>query len=711
MITTTSKRIATATLALLIAAQLSGCSDSDNGPRTQTPAPTNPNPGNPGGENPGGENPGGEDPIGTPGAKQGVFVDSPVAGLSYTTSSDLSGVTDDQGRYEYNEGDTVTFSIGELVLGTVPAQGVVTPMTVAEALAEDTDLDAETVAVNLLMLLQSLDSNGDPEDGITFTAAIREALGADAIDLASSVEAFSAALTSLVANVAAAADVELKQVSADEAIAHFQERGVSSLTGVYVLADANYAPITQKAVTLTIMHNGYYLLGGQWDRAECNLAENEEPLHGLAFSDARGNGVEYGLLSWDPIKYNFTASNILVETDGHCGFNHPIVNGTNWIRRLRRTDKGLMFTDEEGVVYYRFARLEDQTGSVAGAWVQPTALMLNQPFVFAFFPSSEDASSGRYLMVDASAPNAEYDTSPGIEEGCYSIADDGSLTVELNPDVCPNAVDTNDTAGASNPADELKLFVDEHERLTIVEREDRIGFARLPIATPTYRAMKGSWILESEPGTEPADEERLFMLTVFEDGRFLFGTQENDSTCVPGGYPNLAEADGNGIEYGDVAFINGLAWFSTLMDTNGECGLYDALKEFTQFYYVSRSPSGDALVVWPNDEDDEAGIVFKRAPSEANSIVGTWMWEDEEEVGVIAFLPGGVMFDVSHSGIARTQYSVSGSQLTVSTDGYEHCVDTLENPSMCETGEGYSASFELDGNTLTVEDDTLTRIK
>src|SRR5690606_21174269 len=120
------------------------------------------------------------------------------------------------------------------------------------------------------------------------------------------------------------------------------------------------------------------------------------------------------------------------------------------------------------------------------------------------------------------------------------------------------------------------------------EREDRIGFARLPIATPTYRAMKGSWILESEPGTEPADEERLFMLTVFEDGRFLFGTQENDSTCVPGGYPNLAEADGNGIEYGDVAFINGLAWFSTLMDTNGECGLYDALKEFTQFYYVSR---------------------------------------------------------------------------------------------------------------------------
>jgi para-nitrobenzyl esterase len=111
----------------------------------------------------------------------GTFVDAPVAGLNYSTSSDLSGVTDADGRYDYHVGDTVTFSIGNLVLGTVPGQGVVTPMTVANALVANTSNNPETVAVNLLVLLQSLDANGDPDDGITFTPAIRDAVAANSI--------------------------------------------------------------------------------------------------------------------------------------------------------------------------------------------------------------------------------------------------------------------------------------------------------------------------------------------------------------------------------------------------------------------------------------------------------------------------------------------------------------------------------------------------
>lgn len=50
----------------------------------------------------------------------GVFVDSPVAGLSYATDS-LQGVTDGQGAFEYRDDETVVFSIGELKLGE--AQG------------------------------------------------------------------------------------------------------------------------------------------------------------------------------------------------------------------------------------------------------------------------------------------------------------------------------------------------------------------------------------------------------------------------------------------------------------------------------------------------------------------------------------------------------------------------------------------------------------
>ena len=43
---------------------------------------------------------------------QGVFVDSPVQGLGYSaTPSGLSGLTDANGQFNYNPGDTVTFNL------------------------------------------------------------------------------------------------------------------------------------------------------------------------------------------------------------------------------------------------------------------------------------------------------------------------------------------------------------------------------------------------------------------------------------------------------------------------------------------------------------------------------------------------------------------------------------------------------------------------
>ncbi len=64
----------------------------------------------------------------------GIFTDAPVAGLTYKTSSGAAGTTDAQGRFNYAAGDSVTFSIGGLILGTAspgitPAgNAVVTPV-------------------------------------------------------------------------------------------------------------------------------------------------------------------------------------------------------------------------------------------------------------------------------------------------------------------------------------------------------------------------------------------------------------------------------------------------------------------------------------------------------------------------------------------------------------------------------------------------------
>ena len=47
----------------------------------------------------------------------GVFRDSPVHGLEYQTQT-VGGLTGEKGEFRYRSGETVTFSIGGLVLGS-----------------------------------------------------------------------------------------------------------------------------------------------------------------------------------------------------------------------------------------------------------------------------------------------------------------------------------------------------------------------------------------------------------------------------------------------------------------------------------------------------------------------------------------------------------------------------------------------------------------
>lgn len=552
----------------------------------------------------------------------GVFVDAPVAGLSYTTSSGLSGVTDPTGRYEYRVGDTVTFSIGNLVLGTVTGQELVTPATVATAIAAGSGSTLETVTVNLLVLLQSLDADGDPENGITLTPAITNAVAANSIDITASDASFTASLTTLVSNVSGTSGVTLTPVNRNDALQHFVGQGPTALAGFYVRADENFAPITQNIVTLALFRSGRYLLGGQHGLTECNLDDGQTAINPQVFSDVNGNGVESGRYSWDPLTQSFAVSSVNIETDGYCGFNEPVVGAQNDITTLKTTANGIQLEDADGNVIYRFVRSQRATSGLGGAWLQPTALMAGQPFTLALFPSSEDGRNGRFLAVDASIADVQFDTTPGIEEGCYSVDAQNNLSVELDSAECPNAVDTNNTAGVSSFTTG-QMFVDENDRLVISDGNDWTGFTRLPLVALTHEAMAGSWLMKMTRDATPLqDQEQLFSLTVFEDGRFLFGTQENDAACTPVDYPTPnQEADGNGLEYGTLSLttVRGLVVPVVTADTNGECGLFDATAQIQQLYFVAPNAAGDALVMWANDEEDPAGFVLRRASCASGS--------------------------------------------------------------------------------------------
>lgn len=93
----------------------------------------------------------------TPNTLTGTFIDSKVSGLSFKTDTQ-EGMTQN-GEFTYVEGETVEFKLGDILLGSTPAKPTVTPF----------DLGDDDKATNIGMLLQSLDKNFNPADGIDLT--------------------------------------------------------------------------------------------------------------------------------------------------------------------------------------------------------------------------------------------------------------------------------------------------------------------------------------------------------------------------------------------------------------------------------------------------------------------------------------------------------------------------------------------------------------
>ena len=97
----------------------------------------------------------------------GVFVDSPVSNIAYRTST-LQGVTNAAGEFEYVSGERVTFSIGGLDLPSVVAADLITPQDLVGVGLDEVD---NIAVINIARLLQSLDADGNPDNGIEISAA------------------------------------------------------------------------------------------------------------------------------------------------------------------------------------------------------------------------------------------------------------------------------------------------------------------------------------------------------------------------------------------------------------------------------------------------------------------------------------------------------------------------------------------------------------
>lgn len=147
--------------------------------------------------------------------KTGVFVDSPVANIAYKTETH-EGFTNADGEFSYEAGETVTFSIGGIKLPSALATGTVTPLT----LVGTTD-SSDTSVINIARLLQSLDKDGNPDNGIEIDVTAHETAAAITdVDFANTDFDLDTNIVNLVAN---SGSTTSELVDGETALAHLDE--------------------------------------------------------------------------------------------------------------------------------------------------------------------------------------------------------------------------------------------------------------------------------------------------------------------------------------------------------------------------------------------------------------------------------------------------------------------------------------------------------
>lgn len=363
---------------------------------------------------------------GATGSAVGTLTDSPIGGVSYRTSSGITGLTDASGHFRYNPGDTVTFKIGELTLGAVTASGsnaTITPLQIAQALGGSEAEQANRVS-NLLVLLQSLDSDGDASNGLSIPAAAGTALNtatAGTLNLVADPAVFAASIGGVVSS----AGGEL--VDAEDALAHFKEQFFKDLAGVHFFSDSSSGEV----IAFRVNADGSYLMG--------EVAEED---------DAGQPGIERGRIDWNPATGEIEAS-IGQDTNGEWGLSH-IINERLFFSLQGGNLHIVVKPEGEAQEELVFSRINAGSGT-AGTWILDEEAASNsnalgrQQFIFY-----RAGNIDYYLMLDpvgdeecgsAGLELGRYTLSGGVftasqivedSNGCAGLHDDGSYSQFTN---------------------------------------------------------------------------------------------------------------------------------------------------------------------------------------------------------------------------------------------------------------------------------------
>jgi len=397
----------------------------------------------------------------TAAVQNGVFIDSPVVNIGYRTQSQ-EGVTSSSGEYSYVEGETVTFFIGDLELPPVSATGVVTPLDLAGA----TDTSNDTV-INIIRLLQTLDEDGDADNGITITEIAKN--NATQVNFELSVQEFEAstAVTSLVAN---SGSTNTALISEGAAIAHFEDTLAEE--GLDFVANANISGVWTTNLTDNELLAFVFFQDGTYVHLE---VDEEAPID----SENEISGMEWGTYVRDSETGELDIE-IRFDNNGDTGLTDAANGQTTIFAQVAGDTLTLQFDDNQNGTIGTDEELDftrTTSSGLSGVW--STDLTDNELLAFVFF----DDGTYAHLEVDEVEPFDQVGETSGMEFGTIQRNQEtGQLTVTIDFD---NNGDTGltDNVDGSVPVfaqidgDVLTLQFDDNQNGTIDE-DETLNFER-----------------------------------------------------------------------------------------------------------------------------------------------------------------------------------------------------------------------------------------
>ncbi|MBX9917022.1 MAG: adhesin [Nitrosomonas sp.] len=366
------------------------------------------------------------------GPATGILVDSPVSGVAFAATSGKSGTTDEKGSFNFNHGDKIEFKLGGLTLGNIPGSQIVTPIELAG--------DNNNKLQNLLVLLQSLDSDSDLSNGIAISRETAAAVKGS-INLDSSPETFadSAGLKEIME----AGGISGEAVTPEAARTHFLSQGVALLSAqIWV----SYTNQTASVLRVAADSSGEYLQG---DARPDDSCDENRVCGGKTVFQA---GVEYGVAKatdFDSRGFKLV-STPSVDTNLKAGFSNPgptrrvrtdgseLIN-SDIVTVQRAREQGSVFGElfhiakpiqlsdenevaEKEVKESRYSKIDNDANGIIGAWAYDSEAINTQTVVF--FPN------GKYMMIDPTGATQREDQAkcakPGIEFSSYTYNKGGN---------------------------------------------------------------------------------------------------------------------------------------------------------------------------------------------------------------------------------------------------------------------------------------------